>query len=43
MLKEKIVTINDKGNMLKFKVKQLPATEQEKQDNRVFEIGSNFS
>ena len=30
MLKEKIVTINDKGNMLKFKVKQLPATEQEK-------------
>ena len=30
MLKEKIVTLNDNGNMLKFKVRQLPATEQEK-------------
>ncbi len=30
MLKEKIITLNDNGKMLKFKVKQLPATEQEK-------------
>ena len=30
MLKEKIITLNDNGNMLKFKVRQLPATEQEK-------------
>ena len=30
MLKEKIITMNDNGNMLKFKVRQLPATEQEK-------------
>ena len=30
MLKEKIVTLNDNGNMLKFKIRQLPATEQEK-------------
>lgn len=30
MLKEKIITLNDSGNQLKFKVRQLPATEQEK-------------
>lgn len=30
MLKEKVITLNDNGNMLKFKVRQLPATEQEK-------------
>ena len=30
MLKEKIITLNDNGNMLKFKIRQLPATEQEK-------------
>ena len=30
MLKEKIITLNDNGNTLKFKVRQLPATEQEK-------------
>ena len=30
MLKEKIITLNDNGNSLKFKVRQLPATEQEK-------------
>ena len=30
MRKEKIITLNDNGNMLKFKVRQLPATEQEK-------------
>ena len=30
MLKEKIITLNDNGNMLKFRVRQLPATEQEK-------------
>ena len=30
MLNEKIITLNDNGNMLKFKVRQLPATEQEK-------------
>lgn len=30
MLKEKIITLVDNGNTLKFKVRQLPATEQEK-------------
>ena len=30
MLKEKIITLNDNGNTLKFRVRQLPATEQEK-------------
>lgn len=30
MLKERIITLNDNGNQLKFKVRQLPATEQEK-------------
>lgn len=30
MLKEKIITLNDNGNVLKFKVRQLTATEQEK-------------
>ena len=30
MLKEKVITLNDNGNVLKFKVRQLPATEQEK-------------
>lgn len=30
MLKEKIITLNDNGNTLKFKVRQLTATEQEK-------------
>ena len=30
MLKEKVITLNDNGNMLKVKVRQLPATEQEK-------------
>lgn len=30
MLKEKVITLNDNGNTLKFKVRQLPATEQEK-------------
>ena len=29
MLKEKIVTIDDNGNLLKFRVRQLPATKQE--------------
>ena len=30
MLKEKIITLNDNGNTLKFRVRQLTATEQEK-------------
>lgn len=30
MLKEKVITLNDNGNVLKFKIRQLPATEQEK-------------
>ena len=30
MLKEKIITLSDNGYMLKFMVRQLPATEQEK-------------
>ena len=30
MRKEKVVTLNDNGNVLRFKVRQMPATEQEK-------------
>lgn len=41
MLKEKIITLNDNGNTLKFKVRQLPATEQEKLIINLFLLVAN--
>lgn len=41
MLKEKIITLNDNGNMLKFKIRQLPATEQEKLIIKLFLLVAN--
>ena len=41
MLKEKIITLNDNGNTLKFKVRQLPATEQEKLIMKILLLEAN--
>ena len=41
MRKEKIITLNDNGNMLKFKIRQLPATEQEKLIVNLFLLVAN--
>ena len=41
MRKEKIITLNDNGNTLRFKVRQLPATEQEKLIFKTFLLLAN--